>query len=65
MQTAGELAQLEVALSDGRRLRLDQVAKVHDTVAEPRSAALLEPKDPNHFERVLREGIDNHWHPPL
>jgi homoserine kinase type II len=31
----------------------------------PRSAALLAPKDPNHFERVLRERIDNPWHPPL
>jgi homoserine kinase type II len=31
----------------------------------PRSAALLAPKDPTHFERVLRERIDNPWHPPL
>jgi homoserine kinase type II len=27
--------------------------------------ALLAPKDPTHFERVLRERIDNPWHPPL
>ncbi|MEN9417547.1 MAG: hypothetical protein RI988_1167 [Pseudomonadota bacterium] len=31
----------------------------------PRSAALLQPKDPGHFERVLRDRIDNPWHPPL
>ena len=31
----------------------------------PRSAALLAAKDPVHFERVLRERIDNPWHPPL
>jgi homoserine kinase type II len=31
----------------------------------PRDAALLQPKDPAHFERVLRERIDNPWHPPL
>jgi homoserine kinase type II len=30
----------------------------------PRDAALLQPKDPTHFERVLRERIDNPWHPP-
>lgn len=31
----------------------------------PREAALLKPKDPAHFERVLRDRIDNPWHPPL
>ena len=30
-----------MTLADGRRLRLDQVATISDTVAEPRSAALL------------------------
>ena len=29
----------------------------------PREAALLQPKDPSHFERVLRQRIDNPWHP--
>ena len=41
VQTAQELARLEVPLADGRRIRLEQVATVADTVAEPRSAALL------------------------
>jgi homoserine kinase type II len=30
----------------------------------PRSAALLSPKDPTHFERVLRARIAAPWHPP-
>jgi homoserine kinase type II len=30
----------------------------------PRSAALLQPKDPTHFERVLKDRIDNPWDPP-
>jgi homoserine kinase type II len=29
----------------------------------PRSAALLKPKDPTHFERVLRQRIERPWHP--
>ena len=36
-----ELGALQLALRDGRRIRLDQVATVSDTVAERRSAALL------------------------
>ncbi|MBL8340346.1 MAG: homoserine kinase [Rubrivivax sp.] len=31
----------------------------------PRSAALLTPKDPSHFERVLRERIATPWHPEV
>ena len=31
----------------------------------PREAALLKPKDPTHFERVLVDCIDNPWHPAL
>ncbi|MFY9510954.1 MAG: homoserine kinase, partial [Rubrivivax sp.] len=30
----------------------------------PRDAALLAPKDPGQFERVLRQRIANPWHPP-
>jgi multidrug efflux pump subunit AcrB len=41
VKTVAELAQLELALSDGRRVRLDQVASVKDSVAEPRALALL------------------------
>lgn len=39
VKTAGELALLEIPLNDGRRVRLDQVATVMDTVAEPRAEA--------------------------
>ncbi|QTN26073.1 efflux RND transporter permease subunit [Rhizobacter sp. AJA081-3] len=56
VQSAEELAAMEVALSDGRRIRLDQVAKVHDTVAEPRSAALLNGKPVVGFEIVRSRG---------
>jgi homoserine kinase type II len=30
----------------------------------PRDAALLQPKDPSSFERILRDRIANPWHPP-
>ena len=41
VQSAEELGNLEITLADGRRIRLNQVASVMDTVAEKRSAALL------------------------
>lgn len=48
-----DLASLYVPLSDGRRIRLDEVAAVSDTTAEPRSAALMDGKPVVAFE-VLR-----------
>lgn len=41
VQSAEEFATMEITLTDGRRLRLDQLANVSDTVAEQRSAAFL------------------------
>ena len=41
VKSAQELAAIELALGDGRKVRLDQVADVQDTIAQPRSAALL------------------------
>lgn len=41
VKTVDELARLELTLSNGQRVRLDQVATVKDTVAEPRAVALL------------------------
>jgi multidrug efflux pump subunit AcrB len=38
-RTAQELAQMDIPLPDGRHVRLDRVAKVTDTVAEPRALA--------------------------
>jgi Cu/Ag efflux pump CusA len=37
VKTADELAAMDIPLPDGRRVRLDQVATVTDTVAEPRA----------------------------
>ena len=56
VQSAAELANLEITLSDGRRLRLDQVATVSDTVAERRSTALLDGKPVVGFEIVRTKG---------
>ncbi len=41
VKTVDELARLELTLTNGQRIRLDQVATVTDTVAEPRAVALL------------------------
>ncbi|MBM4201821.1 MAG: efflux RND transporter permease subunit, partial [Gammaproteobacteria bacterium] len=40
--SAEELRNMEIALSDGRRIRLDRLATITDTVAEPRALALLD-----------------------
>jgi multidrug efflux pump subunit AcrB len=56
VKSAAELAQLEVALSDGRRVRLDQVATITDTVGEQRSGALLNGKPVVGFEIVRSRG---------
>lgn len=56
VRSAGELARMDIALSDGRRIRLDQVATVSDTVAERRSAALLNGKPVVSFEIVRSRG---------
>ncbi len=56
VQSAEELGRLELSLSDGRRIRLDQVATVRDTVAEPRSAALLNGQDVVGFEVARSRG---------
>ena len=47
---------MEIALADGRRLRLDQVAKVSDTVAEKRSGALLDGRPVVGFEVTRTRG---------
>jgi len=56
VQSAAELGRLELALSDGRRIRLDQVATVSDTVAERRSGALLNGLPVVGFEIVRSRG---------
>ena len=56
VHSAEELGRMEIALSDGRRIRLDQLATVSDTVAETRSAALLNGKPVVGFEIVRSRG---------
>jgi multidrug efflux pump subunit AcrB len=56
VQTAEEMGAIELALSDGRRIRLDRVATVKDSVAEPRSAAFLNGAPVVGFEIVRSKG---------
>ena len=39
VKTAEELSRIDIPLPDGRHVRLDQVANVRDTIAEPRALA--------------------------
>jgi multidrug efflux pump subunit AcrB len=41
VKSAEELNALELSLPNGQKVRLDQIADVQDTIAEPRSTALL------------------------
>ncbi len=56
VKTAAELAQMDIVLSNGRHVRLDQVATVSDTAAEKRSAAYLSGKPVVAFEIVRTNG---------
>ena len=47
---------MEISLRDGRRMRLDQVANVSDTIAERRSAALHNGKQVVGFEIMRSPG---------
>ena len=56
VKSAQELAALEISLSDGRRIRLDEMASVRDTVAEVRQAARLDGKPVVAFEVARSRG---------
>jgi len=56
VQSAEELGAMEISLADGRRIRLNQVAAVMDTVGEKRSAALLNGKPVVGFEITRTRG---------
>jgi multidrug efflux pump subunit AcrB len=56
VSSASELGRLEMSLSDGRRIRLDQVATIVDTIAEQRSAALLNGQPVVGFEVARSKG---------
>ncbi|MBL8521679.1 MAG: efflux RND transporter permease subunit [Betaproteobacteria bacterium] len=50
VKSLAELSGIDIPLRDGRRVRLDQVADVQDTVAEQRALALLDGKRVVAFE---------------
>jgi multidrug efflux pump subunit AcrB len=54
--SAQELGAMQVVLSDGRRVRLDELAQVRDTVAEVRQAARLNGKPVVAFEVARSRG---------
>ncbi|MDD2800662.1 MAG: efflux RND transporter permease subunit [Methylococcales bacterium] len=54
-----EMRPLQLSLADGRRIRLDQVATINDTVAEPRSMALLNGKPVVGFEVTRSRGASD------
>lgn len=56
VKTTAEISAMDIALSDGRHIRLDQVAKIHDGIAERRSAALLNGKPVIGFEITRSKG---------
>ncbi|NGY06410.1 efflux RND transporter permease subunit [Solimonas terrae] len=56
VQTAQDLAHFSFPLADGRRIRLEQIATVHDTVAEPRQAATLDGKPVISFRAYRANG---------
>ena len=54
--TAAELAALDIPLADGRHVRLNQIATVTDTVAEPRAVAEYNGKRVVGFEIFRTKG---------
>jgi multidrug efflux pump subunit AcrB len=56
VKTAAELAQLDISLADGRQIRLGDVARVLDTVAEPRALATLDGREVVGFEVFRTKG---------
>jgi multidrug efflux pump subunit AcrB len=56
VKSAQELAALDVPLGDGRHVRLDQVASVTDTIAEPRALAEQDGKKVVGFEVFRTRG---------
>lgn len=56
VKTAADIANLEIALGDGRRVQLSQVATVRDTFAERRAAALLNGQPVVGFEITRSKG---------
>ena len=56
VKSAQEIATMDIPLSDGRHIRLDQVASIQDGIAERRSAALLNGQSVIGFEITRSKG---------
>ncbi len=56
VKSAQELSQMDIPLGDGRHIRLEQVANVSDTIAEPRSEASQDGKKVVAFEIFRTKG---------
>lgn len=56
VRTAREIGEIDIALSGGRRIKLNEVATVSDTYADPRSAALLDGRPVVGFEVARSRG---------
>jgi multidrug efflux pump subunit AcrB len=56
--SAAELADLDISLADGRRVRLGQLAKIEDATAERRSVALVNGKPVVAFEIMRSKGAN-------
>jgi multidrug efflux pump subunit AcrB len=54
-----EIRILPISLADGRRIRLDQVATINDTFAEPRALAMLNGKTVVGFEVTRSRGASD------
>jgi multidrug efflux pump subunit AcrB len=57
VKTAAELASMDIPLDDVRRVRLDQIAAVHDSVAEPRAIATQDGQPVVGFEIARTKGF--------
>ncbi len=56
VNSAEDIANMEISLSDGRKITLNQVAAINDNFAEPRSAAFLDGKPVVGFEIARSKG---------
>lgn len=56
LASAEALSKMEISLTDGRRIQLDQIAEIKDTVAEPTAAAFLDGKPVVGFEVARSRG---------
>ncbi|MNR79363.1 Multidrug resistance protein MdtC [compost metagenome] len=56
VKTAAELAKMDIPFSDGQHIRLEQIAKISDTIAERRSSASQDGKTVVGFEVFRTKG---------